>query len=116
MSSGDGGRRDREVADGAEATPLLVPAILMTIGDVILTMTWLDRGAAEANPLIARMIDWLGVHAALGLRGLIGIALLLALAWLARRNSFADAALFAVTAVLGGLLIWHIGGGLRFMA
>lgn len=97
----------------APLPPILIPAILLTIGDAALTLTWLEGGvAAEGNPLLAHMIDAVGTHLALGLRAVIGAVLLLALGVLARRSRLARRALPIITAVLAVVFVWHVGGGL----
>ena len=106
-------RKTVEDAPPPGLSPWVVPAISLTVGDMVLTMLWLQRGVAvEANPLLNAVIDALGTHVALGARGLLGVLFVILLGLLARRSRLAPLALPAVTAVLSGVLIWHIAGGL----
>lgn len=108
---------DLNAVDGARngvhhgLPPILLPAVLLTVADVVLTFAWIERGiAVEGNPLVARLIDALGPALGLGIRGAIGVSLLLVLGALAHRSRLARAALPTLTAVLAGVFVWHVAG------
>ena len=88
-----------------------VPAIVLTLLDAVLTYLWLASGIArEANPWLAELVVVSGPGTAMGIRATVGILLVAALVLLARQSRAAGHGLVAVTAVLGLVLGWHIGG------
>lgn len=66
--------------------------------------------AAEGNALVARLIDRLGPAIGLGLRTVLVVALIAGLAALVPRSRLAQGGLALVTAVFGGVAIYHVVG------
>ncbi len=86
-------------------------AIGLTGFDALATAMWVSLGIAmEANPWLAWMIDEAGVAAAMVVRAVIGIGLVLTLDGLRPRSDTARRALPAVTAILGAVALWHLVG------
>lgn len=109
--------RTRRAAAHAIALPrpgqLALPAVVLTVLDAMLTYTWLQRGIAEeANPLLAALVTQVGAWPAMVARALVGSALVLGLAALARGHRSARWGLLLVTLTLAGVLGWHFGVGM----
>ena len=97
----------------SKSSPWVAPAVVLTVADMLFTLIWLSEGiAVEANPLVNAAIEAVGAPLALGIRGLVGVLLVMLLGLLTRRSRLAPIALPLVTAVLGGVVVWHIAGGL----
>lgn len=91
--------------------PGWLPAVVLTFLDAVLTYVWLQTGlATEGNPWLAGLVESAGAGTAMGVRAVVGIALVAALSLLARRYAAAGRGLLLVTGVLGLVLGWHIGG------
>ncbi|MBW3657819.1 MAG: hypothetical protein KY457_04215 [Actinobacteria bacterium] len=88
-----------------------MPAVVLTLLDAVLTYLWLATGIArEGNPWLAELVVTSGPGTAMAVRTLVGVGLIAALALLTQRSRTARHGLVAVTAVLGLVLGWHIGG------
>ena len=112
--------RGRERREGKEVASLDRPtkrlfrwsaaAAALTLVDAVATSAWITHGlAVEGNPIWKVIIERFGASAAMGLRGAVGILLVVLLAALAppeRALHF----LRVVTAILAVVAVWHVVG------
>lgn len=88
-----------------------ISAVTLTVFDAVATALWLELGiAAEANPLLDRLIDLVGAGTTMALRSVIGVTLVLALAALSGTSRLARLALPGVTVVLAAVAGYHVVG------
>ncbi len=85
---------------------MTVAVLGLTLFDALATVALVGTGVAEeANPLLAGLIDGIGLAAAMGVRVVVGSSLTLVLAWLStwRREPRPVLAFVAV-------LLWAVAG------
>lgn len=91
--------------------PLTVTAIALTLFDAVATVVVVGSGlAVEANPLLAELIDRIGLLSAMLARALLGIGLLWLLAWLSTWRHEVRPALLLVAVVLATVAVVHVVG------
>lgn len=89
------------------------PALALTVLDALLTLVWLQAGlAVEANPWLADLVASVGPAPAMLVRAGAGVLLVLVLWIVAHVDATARHGLTIVTWALGGVLVWHVLGGL----
>ena len=93
----------------------VLPVTLLVLGltafDGLATLLVVGLGIAEeANPLLAGVIDELGLTAAMALRILVGAAFTLALAWLSTWRREARPVLAFVAVLLSAVAVLHVAG------
>lgn len=99
-------------------THALTPwAIAATLFDAAATGMWLRLGIArEGNPLLAALIERIGIAPAMLLRAIVGVALILALdltlTTLGDRSALKRWAMPTIMLVLAAVAVWHIVGAL----
>lgn len=91
--------------------PLAGLSIGLTVFDALATLVVVGTGiAVEANPLLASLIDDLGLLPAMLLRVLVGGGLVWLLAWLSSWRHEVRPTLLLVALVLGGVALLHVLG------
>lgn len=83
----------------------------LTVFDALATIVLVATGVAEeANPLLADLIDGIGLIAAMGVRVVVGAGLTLVLAWMATWRREVRPVLAFVALVLSAVACLHIVG------
>lgn len=104
---------DARAIDDATTVPSrwLAAAMVLTLVDAIATAVWIEAGiAAEANPLLAPIVESAGAVPAMLLRAAVGLVLLVLLGRLAAVSRLARFAVPPIALVLGGVAVWHATG------
>ena len=102
--------RDRVVA-------VTLVVLGLTLFDAVATFLLVGLGlAAEANPLLAALIDDVGLGAAMGVRLAVGGVLTLVLAWLSTWRREARPVLAFVAMVLAAVVGLHVLGAVGVLA
>lgn len=88
-----------------------VAVLGLTVFDALATIVLVGAGVAEeANPLLADLIDGIGLAAAMGVRTVVGVGLTLVLAWLSTWRREARPVLGFVALVLSAVACLHVIG------
>ena len=108
-------RRNRRFWEGALPRERVLPATLLVVVlaafDALATLVLVGRGVAEeGNPLLARLIEEVGLVAAMGVRVVVGVLFTLALAWLSTWRREARPVLALVVVVLSLVAALHTVG------
>lgn len=91
--------------------PAALVAVLLTVFDGLATLLVVGRGVAEeGNPLLASLIDEVGLATAMGVRVAVGVLLTLALAWLSTWRREVRPVLALVVVVLSLVATVHVVG------
>ena len=91
-----------------------VAVLGLTLFDALATFAVVGTGVAEeANPLLAALIDDIGLGAAMGVRVVIGGSFTLALAWLSTWRREVRPLLAVVAVVLSAVACLHVVGIVR---
>lgn len=91
--------------------PATVAVLALTVFDAVATMASVGGGVAqEANPLLAVLIEHLGLGATMALRVVVGGALTLLLGWLSTWRREFRPGLALVTVVLAAVAALHVVG------
>lgn len=86
---------------------LFVLLVVLNIADAVLTVRVLDSGGRELNPVLAKVMAWIGVVPALALFKCIGLAVIWAALAIGLRDWPYTVHLTAVLCGLYGLLVCH---------
>ena len=91
--------------------PVTIAVLVLTLFDAVATWVLVGIGVAEeANPLLAGLIDELGLAVAMVLRVLVGGGLTVVLAWLATWRREARPVLVLVAVLLTAVAVLHVAG------
>lgn len=91
---------------------LLIMINLLSVLDLVITLTVLEMGAVELNPLMAYLIDAGPVHAAAVKIGVVALATLGL--WLLRRYRAALTTAVVLFAAYASLVVFELFGLIRF--
>lgn len=91
--------------------PVTVTVLALTVFDALATLVLVGSGAAEeANPLLAALIERIGLAPAMGVRILVGAGLTVVLAWLSTWRREVRPVLALVAVVLSLVAGLHVIG------
>lgn len=92
-----------------QVVPVRRLLLAMVLLDSLATYVWVSAGiAVEANPVVAAAMELYGDGAALALRTLWSMALVIVLTWIAQRRAGVRAALLIPVIALGGVTVLHM--------
>lgn len=108
-------RRNRRFWEGVLPRERVLPATLLvvalTVFDALATLVLVGRGTAEeGNPLLAALIERVGLAPAMGVRVLVGVGLTVVLAWLSTWRREVRPVLALVVLVLSLVAGLHVIG------
>lgn len=87
---------------------MVLVAAVLTVGDAVLTYLAVAAGPFdEGNPLLAELIQRIGLGPAMVLRAVVGVLLLAGLWLLAGRYRSARIGMLGVATVLGAIAVLH---------